>query len=189
MPAVIQDADSKAVLMLGYMNKESFAKTLKTKKVWFYSRSKKRLWMKGEKSGNVLNFVGVKVDCDGDSLLVQATPTGPVCHTGNETCFEKTQPQKDLQSLFARIQNRKREMPKGSYTASLFKAGLNKITLKVAEESMEVVQAAQKETKQRLKEEATDLIYHLFALLVERGITLQDIDAEIRKRNEKKRGK
>jgi phosphoribosyl-ATP pyrophosphohydrolase/phosphoribosyl-AMP cyclohydrolase len=182
VPAIIQDADSGAVLMLGYMNRESFGKTLATKKVWFYSRSKQRLWMKGETSGNVLKIVDIKSDCDNDSLLVKVRPAGPTCHRGIYSCFRESKKTNELSALFQIIQDRKAKMPRGSYTASLFRGGLDKISLKVAEEALEVVQAAQKQTKQRLAEEAVDLIYHLFVLLVGKGIGLQQIFQEIKRR-------
>ncbi len=181
IPAIVQDADTNAVLMLGYMNRAALTKTQKTKKVWFFSRSKKRLWMKGEFSHNILEFVSMAVDCDRDALLIKARPSGPTCHTGDYSCFGPRE-QRDLQSLFSLIEDRKARMPQGSYSASLFSAGINKIALKVAEESLEIVQAAQKESKKRVIEEAADLVYHLFALLVERGVRLGDIDAEMKKR-------
>ncbi len=182
IPAVVQDANTNTVLMLGYMNEQALKKTLSTKKVWFYSRSKKRLWMKGEKSKNVLNFIEMKADCDGDAILIKAEPAGSTCHTGDYSCFGEDIEQKDLDSLFARIESRKTEMPKGSYTTSLFRAGLDKISLKVAEESMEVIHAAQKETRGRLIEESVDLLYHLFVLLVQKKVFLKEIGAEIKKR-------
>ncbi len=186
IPAIIQDEDTGAVLMLGYMNENALKKTLSTKKVWFYSRSKKRLWMKGEESGNILKFFDVKLDCDGDVLLIRARPTGPVCHTGDDTCFELKSPI-TIQKLFRTITERKKEMPKGSYTTSLFKAGLDKISLKVGEESMEVIHAAQKQTRERLVEESVDLLYHLFVLLAEKKISLSDVESEIQKRAQPKR--
>jgi phosphoribosyl-AMP cyclohydrolase / phosphoribosyl-ATP pyrophosphohydrolase len=182
VPAVIQDADTSAVLMLGYMNKESFAKTLKTKKVWFYSRSRQRLWMKGETSKNILNLVDIKLDCDNDAILIKAKPVGPTCHTGAYSCFKENSDSNKLLELYGVIQERKLKMPKKSYTASLFKAGLDKISLKVAEEALEVVHAAQKQTKTRLIEETVDLIYHLFVLLTEKDISFKDITDEIDKR-------
>ncbi|MEK7161743.1 MAG: bifunctional phosphoribosyl-AMP cyclohydrolase/phosphoribosyl-ATP diphosphatase HisIE [Patescibacteria group bacterium] len=182
VPAVIQDANTSAVLMLGYMNKESFAKTLKTKKVWFYSRSKQRLWMKGETSKNILNIVDIKLDCDNDAILIKAKPVGPTCHTGAYSCFKESKDQNALVTLFNTIQDRKNKMPKNSYTTSLFKAGLDKISLKVAEEALEVVHAAQKQTQLRLTEEAVDLFYHLFVLLVQKNVSLEDVQNEIIKR-------
>ncbi len=182
VPAIIQDADTNAVLMLGYMNQESLAKTEETGKVWFYSRSKKRLWMKGEVSKNILNVVDIKIDCDGDALLIKAKPSGPTCHTGSYSCFGEKEGVEMFSDLFAVIEDRKKNSPKGSYTASLFKGGVNAIAAKVEEESLEVIKAAKKETKKRLIEETVDLIYHTFVLLVQKKITLGDIGKEIRKR-------
>lgn len=182
VPAIIQDADTNAVLMLGFMSKESLANTLKTKKIWFYSRSKKRLWMKGETSRNILNLVSIRPDCDNDALLIKAKPAGPTCHTGDYSCFKEKPKADELAELFKVIQQRKVTMPKNSYTASLFKEGLDKIYLKVAEESLEVVQAAQKQTKTRLIEETVDLLYHLFVLLVEKNVSMEDVNKEIEKR-------
>lgn len=182
VPAIIQDNATGAVLMLGYMNGESLTKTLKTKKVWFYSRSRSRLWMKGETSGNFLKLTEIKFDCDSDALLIKAQPAGPICHTGDYSCFQDRKTIDELSSLFETIIDRKNKMPQGSYTASLFRAGLNKISLKVAEEALEVIQAAQKETKLRLTEETADLIYHLFVLLAEKKVNLSDVETQIKKR-------
>ena len=182
VPAVIQDVDTGVVLMLGYMNRQSLIETLKTKKVWFYSRSRKRLWMKGETSKNVLNLVDIEIDCDSDTLLIKAKPTGPTCHKGTYSCFGENAKTQELLKLFETIKDRKNKLPKGSYTTSLFKAGLDKMSLKVAEEALEVVHAAQKQTKKRLVEESIDLIYHLFVLLSGKDIDLQDIEGEIKKR-------
>ena len=185
VPAIIQDGSNGLVLMLGYMNNEALEKTESSGFVWFYSRTKERLWMKGEESGNTLKVKDILLDCDQDALLVKATPSGPTCHTGKDTCFDETADTESLQKLFATIASRKKNLPAGSYTASLFKAGLDKIALKVAEESLEVVHAAQKETEQRLTEESVDLIYHLFVLLAEKGVDIKDIEKEIRKRRKK----
>jgi phosphoribosyl-ATP pyrophosphohydrolase/phosphoribosyl-AMP cyclohydrolase len=150
--------------------------------VWFYSRTKQRLWKKGEASGNTLQVQSMKLDCDNDALLVKTTPAGPVCHTGADSCFGHEQCSPALTDLFTTIVRRKVSMPKGSYTASLFRAGVDKIALKVSEEALEVIQVAQKETKKRLVEESVDLIYHLFVLLAKKGVALKDIDAEVSKR-------
>ena len=182
VPAVVQDADTGAVLMLGYMNRESLAKTVKTGNVWFYSRSKKRLWMKGEVSKNVLSVVEISVDCDGDSLLVKAKPSGPTCHTGDYSCFGEEKGAELFSELFGVIEDRKKNAPKNSYTAFLFKGGVPAISQKVEEEALEVIQAAKKETKQRLIEEAVDLFYHTFVLRVQKKISLADIGKEMRKR-------
>ncbi len=183
VPVIIQDVCIGEVLMLGYMSKKSLVKTLKTKKVWFYSRSKKRLWMKGEVSKNVLELVDIKVDCDGDALLISAKPAGPTCHTGQMSCFGLGFTKQDaLLELFETIEDRKLKMPKGSYTTSLFKEGVFKICSKVAEESGEVIKAATKESKKRLVEESADLVYHLFVLLVEKNIKLKEVCSELKKR-------
>jgi phosphoribosyl-ATP pyrophosphohydrolase/phosphoribosyl-AMP cyclohydrolase len=182
VPAIIQDADNGLVLMLAYMNKAALAKTLKSKRVWFYSRSRQRLWMKGESSRNVLRLVNLKLDCDNDTLLVKARPAGPVCHTGDLTCFKETDHKNTLRQLFNVIQDRKKKLPNNSYTAVLFKAGLDKIALKVVEESLEVIQAAQKETRKRLTEETVDLLYHVLVLLVDRKVSWSEIEAEVIKR-------
>lgn len=185
VPAIIQDAATGAILMLGYMNRESLKKTLATEKVWFYSRSKQRLWMKGETSGNVLKIVDIKSDCDNDSLLVKVRPAGPTCHRGIYSCFRESKKTNELSALFQIIQDRKAKMPRGSYTASLFRGGLDKISLKVAEEALEVVQAAQKQTKPRLIQETADLIYHLFVLLVKKKVELPQIVKELARRMNK----
>ena len=183
VPAIIQDSSSGLVLMLGYMNKEALAKTMQTGLVWFYSRTKKRLWMKGETSKNTLNVLDIKLDCDNDTLLIKALPKGPICHTGDMTCFSEIPKSDSIRDLFATIIDRKKQLPKNSYTTSLFKAGLDKISLKVAEESLEVVHAAQKQTQKRLIEETTDLLYHLFVLLAEKSISLEQVESEIKKRS------
>lgn len=182
-PAIIQDSSTGLVLMLGYMNKEALAKTMQTGLVWFYSRTKKRLWMKGETSKNTLNVLNIKLDCDNDTLLIKALPKGPICHTGDMTCFSEIPKNDSIRDLFATIIDRKKKLPKNSYTTSLFKAGLDKISLKVAEESLEVVHAAQKQTQKRLIEETTDLLYHLFVLLAEKSVSLEQVESEIKKRN------
>jgi len=183
IPTIVQDIMTGQMLMLAYMNKQALQKTMKTKKVWFYSRSKKRLWMKGEESGNSLSVVSVQADCDGDTLLIQVNPIGPTCHTGQVSCFGEIGKSEDaIFDLYKIIEGRKRAMPKGSYTASLFKAGLDRICTKIAEESGEVIKAATKETKQRLIEEATDLLYHLFVLLVSKEILISEFAHGIKKR-------
>jgi phosphoribosyl-ATP pyrophosphohydrolase/phosphoribosyl-AMP cyclohydrolase len=188
VPAIIQDADSSTILMLGYMNRESLTKTRKTKKVWFYSRSKKRLWMKGETSGNTLALVDIKTDCDGDALLVKAKPLGPTCHTGSDSCFEDTAGT-ILERLFSIVSDRKQKPRSGSYTTSLFRAGLNSILLKVAEESLEIVHAAQKQTRERVIEETADLLFNLCVLLVEKEISIEDLRKEMRSREKKRESK
>ena len=185
IPAIVQDSSTGTVLMLGYMDEEALKNTISSKEVWFYSRTKKRLWKKGEESGNVLKVVDIKLDCDNDTLLVHAEPNGPTCHKGTVSCFDYELAGDELQKLFAVITKRKSEMPEGSYTAKLFSSGLDKISLKVSEEAMEVIHAAQKQTKERLVEETVDLLYHLFVLLAEKNVTLQEVGAEMQKRAKK----
>lgn len=182
VPAVVQHAKTGMVLMLAYMNEEALRKTLKSKKVWFYSRSKKRLWMKGEKSRNILMLQDIKLDCDGDALLVKALPKGPTCHTGDRSCFKGDEHYWVLQELFDVIESRKKEMPKDSYTTFLFEKGLEKICQKIEEESDEVILAAKEQSEKRLTEESVDLIYHLLVLLVQRHVHLEDVLAEAAKR-------
>ncbi len=183
VPAIIQDASNGLVLMLGYMDRKSLAKTQSTNSVWFYSRTKHKLWKKGQTSGNTLQVKDIKLDCDNDTLLIKVVPAGPACHTGKISCFKDDNISNEIQKLFSVIEKRKNELPANSYTTSLFKAGLDRIALKVSEESLEVIQAATKEKKQRLTEETVDLIYHLLVLLVEKKISLLDIDAEMKKRS------
>jgi len=182
VPAIVQDAGTGIVLMLGYMNKEALTKTLDTKKVWFYSRSRERLWMKGESSGNTLALVDVKADCDRDTLLVKAIPHGPTCHTGAWSCFEDKQYQNILDELYGVITERKQKMPPGAYTTALFTEGLDKICAKVDEESGEVIEAAKNESKKRVIDESVDVLYHLFVLLVEREVSLAELLDEVRRR-------
>ncbi len=174
--------------MLGYMDAEALRKTLEDKEVWFYSRTKKRLWKKGEESGNVLRVVDIKLDCDNDTLLVRVEPNGPTCHKGTVSCFDYKFSENEMQKLFAVIAKRKSEMPEGSYTAKLFSSGLDKISLKVSEEAMEVIHAAQKQTKERLVEETVDLLYHLFVLLAEKSVSLTEVELEVKKRVKKPSG-
>lgn len=182
IPAIIQDSKTSKVLMLGYMNEEALQKTRKTKTVWFYSRSKRRLWKKGEMSGNVLNVSEILTDCDQDALLIKVRPKGPTCHTGSDTCFKEQNRGDAITELFSVIEDRKKTMPKGSYTALLFKQGLSKICAKIAEESEEVIRAAKRESRKRLIEESVDLMYHLFVLLTKKRISLSALEKEILRR-------
>ena len=187
VPAIIQDATTKTVLMLGYMNKEAFDKTVETKKVTFYSRSRQCLWTKGETSGNFLELVDIKVDCDNDTLLVKANPTGPTCHTGNDTCWgEKNEknPLLFLTYLQDFINRRHEEMPEGSYTTSLFKDGLNRMAQKVGEEALEAVIEACNGTNERLIYEGSDMIYHLIVLLTSKGLRKEDLAKELQVRHD-----
>ena len=185
VPAIIQDARTKNVLMLGFMNEEAFAKTESTGLATFYSRTKKRLWTKGEESGNVLKVVSIADDCDHDTLLIQAIPAGPVCHTGNATCFSETNEFgiEFLAYLQEFINRRHQEMPEGSYTTSLFKKGINRMAQKVGEEAVETVIEATNGTDDRLIYEASDLIYHLIVLLTSKGLTINELAAELEKRH------
>ena len=186
VPAIIQDATTKNVLMLGYMNQEAFDKTLTTKKVTFWSRSRKCLWTKGETSGNYLNLVDVKIDCDNDTLLVSVTPDGPTCHKGTDTCWGEDNIQNPLLFLTELqdfINLRHEEMPEGSYTTSLFKDGINRIAQKVGEEALEAVIEATNGTKDKLIYEASDMIYHLIVLLTSKGLRIEDVASELAKRH------
>lgn len=181
VPAIIQDAGTKAVLMLGFMNKEAYQKTASDGYVTFWSRTKNRLWQKGESSGNKLKVVSMSSDCDLDSLLIFVKPEGPTCHSGAASCFDPKN--FSLGDLFKLIQTRKKEMPEGSYTAGLFEKGQNEILNKIKEEADEVIVAAESEGKKRLIEESSDLLYHLFVLLVNEKIGVEDIEAELKRRN------
>lgn len=187
IPAIIQDNETSKVLMLGYMNEEALAKTQEIGKVTFYSRTKQRLWTKGEESGNFLNVVSIKEDCDRDTLLIKANPVGPVCHTGDDTCFgEKNK--EDL--LFLKylqhfIEKRHQEMPEGSYTTSLFQSGVNRMSQKVGEEALETVIEACNGTDDRLIYEASDMLYHLIVLLTSKGLSIEDLSVELQKRHKK----
>ena len=187
VPAIIQDAKTKNVLMLGYMNKEAYDKTIATKKVTVWSRSRNCLWTKGETSGNFLHLVDIMVDCDNDTLLVKATPDGPTCHTGTETCWgeeNKLNPLLFLTELQDFINLRHEEMPEGSYTTSLFKDGINRIAQKVGEEALEAVIEATNGSSEKLIYEASDMIYHLIVLLTSKGLRIEDIAAELQMRHD-----
>ena len=177
VPAIVQDALTKTVLMLGYMNADAVAKTETTQQVTFYSRSKNRLWTKGEESGNVLELVSMAVDCDMDALLVKATPKGPTCHTGSDTCWnEKNSPSYGfLSALEATIADRKSNPTDKSYVASLFAKGINKIAQKVGEEAVETVIEAKDNDKGLFLNESADLLFHLMILLQAKGYVLQDV--------------
>lgn len=186
VPAIIQDATTKTVLMLGYMNEEALQKTLDTKKVTFWSRSRNCLWTKGETSGNYLYLVDIKVDCDNDTLLVLAHPDGPTCHTGTDTCWgeeNKPNPLLFLSELSDFIEQRHREMPEGSYTTSLFKDGLNRMAQKVGEEALELVIEATNGTNDRLIYEGSDMLYHLIVLLTSKGLRIEDMARELMERH------
>jgi phosphoribosyl-ATP pyrophosphohydrolase/phosphoribosyl-AMP cyclohydrolase len=185
VPAIIQDATTKNVLMLGYMNEEAFQKTQDTKLVTFFSRTKNRLWTKGEESGNVLHLVAIKLDCDNDSLLLQVTPKGPTCHKGSDTCWNEENSQKygffsTLEDTISeRIANKDTEK---SYVASLFAKGINKVAQKVGEEAVEVVIEAMDDNDSLFLYESADLLFHYLMLLQAKGFTLKDIEAELKNR-------
>ena len=186
VPAIIQDADTKTVLMLGYMNEEAYEKTLSTGLVTFYSRSRQCLWTKGETSNNFLHLVDIKVDCDNDTLLVKVHPDGPTCHKGTDTCWgeeNEASPLLFLSELSNFIEKRHQEMPEGSYTTSLFCDGLNRMAQKVGEEALELVIEATNGTNERLVYEGSDMLYHLIVLLTHKGLRIEDMAAELRERH------
>lgn len=186
VPAIIQDADTKTVLMLGYMNKEAYEKTVATGLVTFYSRSRKCLWTKGETSNNFLHLVDIKVDCDNDTLLVKVHPDGPTCHKGTDTCWgeeNEKSPLLFLAELSDFIEKRHQEMPEGSYTTSLFRDGLNRMAQKVGEEALELVIEATNGTNDRLIYEGSDMLYHLIVLLTHKGLRIEDMATELRERH------
>ena len=186
VPAIIQDSSTLRVLMLGYMNREAYDKTVQTGLVTFYSRSRKCLWTKGETSGNYLKLVDIKVDCDNDTLLVKAVQQGPVCHTGTDTCWGETNeasPLLFLSELSDFIECRHREMPEGSYTTSLFRDGLNRMAQKVGEEALELVIEATNGTDERLVYEGSDMLYHLIVLLTSKGLRIEDLARELQERH------
>ena len=187
VPAIIQDATTKNVLMLGFMNEEAYQKTLDTKHVTFWSRTRQTLWTKGETSGHFLHLVSMQIDCDNDTLLVKVNPIGPTCHTGTDTCWGEENEMKPLLFLTELqdfINKRKEEMPEGSYTTKLFKDGVNKIAQKVGEEALETVIEATNGTTDHLVYEASDLLYHLLVLLTEKGLRIEDVAAELQKRHD-----
>lgn len=187
VPAIIQDATTKNVLMLGFMNEEAYLKTIDTKHVTFWSRTRQTLWTKGETSGNFLNLVDMKIDCDNDTLLIRVNPIGPTCHTGTDTCWgeeNESNPLLFLTELQDFINRRKKEMPEGSYTTSLFNKGINKIAQKVGEEALETVIEATNGTPDHLVYEASDLLYHLIVLLADKGLRIEDVAEELHRRHD-----
>lgn len=181
VPAIIQDDKTLKVLMLGFMNEEAYKQTVETGKVTFWSRTKNRIWTKGETSGNFLNVVSILNDCDNDTLLIKVNPVGPVCHTGADTCWkeENENPIMFLAELQKFIEKRYKELPEGSYTTSLFKEGLSRMTQKVGEEAVELVIESMKGDNERLIYEASDMIYHLIVLLTSKGLSIGDIASEL----------
>jgi phosphoribosyl-ATP pyrophosphohydrolase/phosphoribosyl-AMP cyclohydrolase len=185
LPAIVQDNLTGKILMLGFMNREALQTTRDTRLVTFYSRTRQRLWTKGETSGNTLAVINILVDCDRDTILVKARPNGPACHTGADTCFgEKNNPGIFfLQYLQELIAQRKQEMPQGSYTTSLFKAGVNRMAQKVGEEAVETIIEATGGTSDKLVAEASDLLYHLIVLLAAKDLNLDNLAGELSKRH------
>ena len=184
IPCIVQDAGSGKVLMLGYMNQEAFLKTMELKKVTFFSRSKNRLWTKGETSKNYLELVDIIPDCDNDALLIKANPMGPVCHTGSDTCFGEQNLQFNLQKLEAILQDRIRNPKEGSYTTQLLKQGINKIAQKLGEEAVELVIESKDENKELLLNEAADLMYHYLLLLVAKDSSLEEVIQVLQQRHD-----
>lgn len=187
VPAIIQDATTKNVLMLGFMNEEAYQKTIDSRHVTFWSRTRQTLWTKGETSGHFLNLVSMQIDCDNDTLLVKVNPVGPTCHKGTDTCWGEDNdknPLLFLGELQDFINKRKEEMPEGSYTTSLFTKGVNKIAQKVGEEALETVIEATNGTNDHLVYEASDLLYHLLVLLTEKGLRIEDVASELQQRHD-----
>jgi len=201
IPAIVQDARTQRVLTLAYMNAESLGKTLETGETWFWSRSRARLWHKGETSGNNQRVVDMQLDCDADAVNVLVVPNGPACHTGAESCFHNEIQDADqfdisrelraanlgevLQGLYALVKSRKKDRPQGSYTTYLFDQGLDKILKKVGEESAETIIAAKNDDLGSLVKESSDLLYHLVVLLAEREVSLEDVSDELASRGKK----
>lgn len=185
IPTVVQNHLSGKVLMLGYMDKAALTKTLETQTVTFFSRSKQRLWTKGETSGNTLKLVAIDLDCDNDSLLVQVLPAGPTCHLGRESCWKDDHAHPFINNLASLIASRKGQSSDSSYTASLFESGTKRIAQKVGEEGLETALAAATHDKEELVNEASDLIYHLLVLLEDQQMSLDDISENLMKRHNK----
>lgn len=188
MPAIVQNAQSGKVLMMGYMNQDALAKTLDSGHVTFFSRTKERLWTKGETSGNTLNLVGMQADCDNDTLLVQATPIGPTCHKGSETCWGEDAAESPLAfiaDLEQVIASRKGAAPESSYTASLFAKGTKRIAQKVGEEGVETALAATVNDHEETLNESADLLYHLLVLLQHQGLSLEQVVGILKSRHKK----
>lgn len=187
VPAIVQDASTGKVLMLGYMNREAYEKTVAAGLVTFFSRSRNCLWTKGETSGNYLRMVSIAVDCDGDALLVKAKPDGPTCHTGTDTCWGEANaanPLLFLTELQDFVEKRHEEMPEGSYTTSLFRDGVNRMAQKVGEEALETVIEAVNGSNERLVYEGADMLYHLIVLLTHKGLRIEDLAKELQVRHD-----
>ena len=186
VPAIIQDARTQKVLMLGFMNEEAYQKTVETGLVTFYSRTRQTLWTKGETSGNTLKVCEILNDCDQDTLLIKAIPAGPVCHTGADTCWDEKNenPVQFLVELQRFIEKRHEEMPEGSYTTSLFHDGCHRMAQKVGEEALEAVIEAVAGNDERLIYEASDMLYHLIVLLTSKGLSIEDLARELQERHD-----
>ncbi|MBX6380962.1 MAG: bifunctional phosphoribosyl-AMP cyclohydrolase/phosphoribosyl-ATP diphosphatase HisIE [Thermoflavifilum aggregans] len=184
VPAIIQDAHTRRILMLGYMNREALTRTIQDKRVTFYSRSKQRLWMKGEESGHLLMVEEIRTDCDQDAILIKARPLGAVCHTGADTCFNEPNVSDNfLEHLENVILDRKRRRPENSYTARLFAQGINRIAQKLGEEAVEMVIEAKDDNEELFLNEAADLLYHYLVLLTAKGYVLNDVIEVLKKRH------
>lgn len=183
VPCIVQDARTSRVLMLGFMNEDAYKKTLENKRVTFYSRTKQRLWTKGETSGNFLELVDILLDCDSDTLLVKANPKGPACHTGADTCFNEKNSDWSISSLESVILERKNKPKEGSYTNSLLNSGINKVAQKVGEEAVELVIEAKDNNKDLFLNEAADLMYHYLVLLVAKGHSLSEVTKILKERH------
>lgn len=184
VPCIVQDANTQVVLMLGYMNEEAYSKTLRERRVTFYSRSKKRLWTKGETTQHYLNLVSIAVDCDQDTILIKAIPQGPTCHTGADTCFNEVNCKKwSIHSLEEIVQERKSNPTASSYTNKLLASGINKVAQKVGEEAVELVIESKDNNKELFLGEAADLMYHYLVLLAAKGYTLSDVEKVLEKRH------
>lgn len=183
IPAIIQDDATLQVLMLGYMNEEAYNKTVAEGQVTFYSRTKKRLWTKGETSGNFLKVCSIAKDCDNDTLLIRVEPSGPVCHTGAQNCFNTEKTEGFIGRLQRVVQERHAQMPEGSYTTYLYEKGVNKMAQKVGEEAVETVIEAVAGNKERFIYESSDLIYHLLVLVEAMGCSLSDLEKELYSRH------
>ena len=184
IPAIVQDAHTRHVLMQGYMNRQALEHTLNSGRVTFFSRSKQRLWTKGETSGNTLDLVSISADCDRDSLLVKAHPNGPTCHTGTDTCWEEANRGEFLDYLERIIHDRRDNPSEKSYTTSLFQRGINKVAQKVGEEAVELVIEAKDDDRDLFLGEAADLLYHYLVLLAAKGYTLEDVRKVLRRRHQ-----
>ena len=186
VPAIVQDATTRQVLMLGFMNQKAYEQTVATGLATFWSRSRQQLWTKGETSSNYLHVVDIKTDCDGDTLLLKVNPDGPACHKGTDTCWGETNAENPLLFLTRLqdlIETRHREMPEGSYTTSLFRDGLNRMAQKVGEEALEAVIEAVAGNDERLVYEASDMLYHLIVLLTSKGLRIEDVATELAARH------